>query len=57
MELQLYAKYVQVLGSGEAACFSMAEVHGWSIASDERAKFQNLASLRLGDGRILNTPG
>ena len=56
-ELQLYAEYVQVLGTGEAACMAMAEVHGWSIASDERGKFLKLVRLRLGALRILNTPG
>ena len=56
-ELQRYAQHAQVLGKGEAACLAMAEVHGWSIASDERGKFPNLASLRLGEARILNTPG
>ena len=57
-ELQLYAEYVQVLGTGEAACMAMAEVHGWSIAapSDERGKFLKLVRLRLGAQRILNTP-
>ena len=53
----MYTRYVQVLGTGEAACLSMAEVHGWSIASDERGKFSKLARLRLGNRRILNTPG
>ena len=55
--MQRYAQHAQVLGKGEAACLAMAEVHGWSIASDERGKFPNLASLRLGEARILNTPG
>ena len=53
----MYAEYVQVLGTGEAACMSTAEVHGWSIASDERGKFPKLVRLRLGARRILNTPG
>ena len=35
----------------------MAEVHGWSVASDERRRFKTLAAQRLGNGRILNTPG
>ena len=56
-ELQRYARHVRVLGKGEAACLAMAEVHGWSIASDERGKLLNLARLRLGAERILNTPG
>ena len=56
-ELQRYAQHVRVLGKGEAACLAMAEVHGWSIASDERGKLLKLSRLRLGAGRILNTPG
>ena len=56
-ELQRYTQHVQVLGKGEAACLAMAQVHGFSIASDERGKFANLASLHLGEGCILNTPG
>ena len=50
-ELQLYAEYVQVLGTGEAACMAMAEGHGWSIGSDERGKFLKLVRLRLGARR------
>ena len=56
-ELQRYAQYVRILGRGEAACLAMAEVLGWSIASDERGKLLKLARRRLGAGRILNTPG
>ena len=56
-ELQRYAQHVQVLGKGEAACLAMAQVHGFSVASDERGKFANLASLHLREGYILNTPG
>ena len=56
-ELQRYARHAQVLGRGEAACLAMAEEHGWSIASDERGKFWKLASVSLGPGRVLNTPG
>ncbi len=56
-ELALYASHVQVVGKGEAACLAMAEVHGWSVASDERRRFKTMAVQRLGTGRILNTPG
>ena len=56
-ELTLYASYVRVVGKGEAACLAMAEMHGWSIASDERHRFQTLATKRLGTGRMINTPG
>ena len=56
-ELGFYAEHVKVIGSGEAACLAMAEVHGWHIASDERQKFWRLSMERLGMGRVLNTPG
>ena len=56
-ELRLYAEQVKVIGSGEAACLAMAEVHGWHVASDERQKFRRLSIERLGTGRALNTPG
>ncbi len=56
-ELTLYASHVQTVGRGEASCLAMAEVHGWSVASDERRRFKTLAAQRLGNGRILNTPG
>ena len=56
-ELRLFAEHVKVIGSGEAACLAMAEVHGWYVASDERRKFLRLSIERLGTGRVLNTPG
>lgn len=44
-------------GRGEAACLSMAERRGWLVASDERGRFLRMARKRIGEGRILNTPG
>ena len=52
-ELRLFAEHVKVIGSGEAACLAMAEVHGWYVASDERRKFLRLSIERLGTGRVL----
>jgi predicted nucleic acid-binding protein len=56
-ELTVYAELLRVLGSGEAACLSLAQCRNWLIASDERKKFQREALTRLGPGRLLNTPG
>jgi hypothetical protein len=56
-ELKVYADLIQILGSGEAACLSLAECRQWLIASDEKKKFRRETLARLGTGRLLNTPG
>lgn len=56
-ELELFAELSSVLGIGESACLALAEVKGWYVASDERRKFLRMAEQRLGQGRIINTPG
>ena len=56
-ELRLFAEHVKVIGSGEAACLAMAEVHGWYVASDERRKFLRLSIERLGTGRVFEHSG
>lgn len=56
-ELKVYADLIQILGSGEAACLSLAQCRHWLIASDEKKKFRRETLVRLGAGRVLNTPG
>jgi len=56
-ELTVYADLIQILGSGEAACLSLAQCRQWLIASDEKKKFRRETLARLGAGRVLNTPG
>lgn len=56
-ELKVYANLTQILGSGEAACLSLAQCRHWLIASDEKKKFRSETLARLGAGRLLNTPG
>ena len=56
-ELKVYADLIQILGSGEAACLSLAQCRHWLIASDEKKKFRRETLARLGTGRLLNTPG
>jgi predicted nucleic acid-binding protein len=56
-ELKVYADLIQILGSGEAACLSLAQCRHWLIASDEKKKFRRETLARLGAGRMLNTPG
>jgi len=56
-ELALYAELRQVLGAGESSCLALAEMRGWIVACDEKRVFLREARRRLGEGRILNTPG
>jgi predicted nucleic acid-binding protein len=56
-ELKVYADLIQILGSGEAACLSLAQCRHWLIASDEKKKFRRETLARLGARRLLNTPG
>ncbi len=56
-ELALYAELRCVMGQGEAACLAMAESRGWLIASDERRRFRREVFSRLGEGRLVTTPG
>jgi len=46
-----------VLGKGEAACLAMAQHRGWVVACDERRAFLREARRRVGETRLLNTPG
>lgn len=54
-------RYVELLGArigrGEASCLVMALERRWTIASDERGRFLRLVRERLGEGRLVNTPG
>lgn len=56
-ELALYAELTQVLGSGESACLALASKRGWLLACDERRVFLREARARIGERRLLNTPG
>jgi len=56
-ELAVYAELSQILGSGESACLALASSRGWLVACDEKRIFLREARSRLGDSRILNTPG
>ena len=56
-ELTIFAHLVTILGTGEAACLSLAECRTWLIASDEKKRFRREALARLGNARMLNTPG
>ena len=56
-ELAIFAEHRRVMGLGEAACLAAAEARGWMRASDERRLFRRIARERIGDSRILTTPG
>jgi len=56
-ELIVYAELVQTLGTGEAACLSLAQCRNWLVASDEKRKFYRETTGRLGAGRVINTVG
>jgi len=43
--------------AGESSCLTLAEKRGWIVACDEKRVFLREAKRRLGEGRILNTPG
>lgn len=55
--LALFAEFTGIMGRGEAACLSLAVSRGWFLASDERRVFRREATNRLGQDRLLNTPG
>jgi predicted nucleic acid-binding protein len=56
-ELAVFVELSQILGSGESACLALASSRGWLVACDEKRVFLREARSRLGEGRVLNTPG
>lgn len=46
----------RTMGRGEAACLAIATARGWLLASDERRVFRRVASERLTETRLLDTP-
>src|SRR3954447_3714 len=55
--LQLHAELRTFMGRGEAASLALAVARGWWIASDERRALLREPRRRLGNARIMNTPG
>jgi predicted nucleic acid-binding protein len=56
-ELRAFADLRQLLGLGEASCLAMAQCRGFCLASDERRALLREARARLGEGKVLTTPG
>jgi len=54
---ELFAELNRVLGRGEAAAIAMAAVEGHAVALDEKGRARREARDRLGEGRLLTTPG
>jgi len=44
-----------VIGSGELACLAVADINGWTVASDEKRRFRREAIERLGKDRLIGT--
>jgi predicted nucleic acid-binding protein len=55
--LALFAELRHLMGAGEAASLALAAHKGWAVASDEKRAFRREALARLGQSRILTTPG
>lgn len=55
--LALYGELRAVMGRGEAACLATAHLKAWAVASDEKGPFRREALARLGEGRLVTTPG
>jgi predicted nucleic acid-binding protein len=56
-ELSFFADLSNRLGLGESACLAIAQSRGWLVACDEKRIFLREAKDRLGNARIMNTPG
>jgi len=55
--LNLFAELSAVMGKGEAASLALAITKRFDIACDEKRVFRREAVKRLGEHRILTTPG
>ena len=55
--LAVFAKLSAVLGSGEAAAIALAAERDWAIATDELGRTLREIESRLGERRLLTTPG
>jgi predicted nucleic acid-binding protein len=56
-ELGIYAELRASMGSGEASCIALAQSRGLYLASDERRAFLREVKARVGEGKLLTTPG
>lgn len=56
-EIAVFATLATTMGRGEAASLALAFSRGCYVASDERRVFLREARRRLGEGRVIDTPG
>lgn len=55
--LLLFAELRETLGGGEAAAIALAVQQSWAIATDEGGRTRREIEGRLGENRLLTTPG
>lgn len=55
--ISLQADLMTIMDPGEASTLALAATKGYLVASDERRAFLREARVRLGTGRIVDTPG
>jgi predicted nucleic acid-binding protein len=55
--LSMFAELSAIMGKGEAASLALAVTRNLDIACDEKRVFRREAIKRLGENRILTTPG
>ena len=56
-EIAAATRLRRALGAGESACLALSESRGWLVACDEQGRFRRTAVERLGEARIVTTPG
>lgn len=57
VEIELAVELRRVLGRGEAVAIAVAWSRSWCIATDERGRTRRVIAERLGERRLLTTPG
>jgi predicted nucleic acid-binding protein len=56
-ELAHFARLDRVVGRGEAAAIAAAAHHGYILALDEKGRARREARQRVGETKLVNTPG
>ena len=56
-EIKAAAELRLILGRGEAVAIAVAQARGWCIATDELRRTRRAIVQRLGEQRLLTTPG
>jgi len=56
-EMAIFADLLPIMGAGEASSLALAQARNYLVASDERRAFRREARARVGETRIVDTPG